>query len=185
MECGDTLLCTEDTCEPHIGCQFLPKTDCQEPCNDDGTCGDASVCTTDNCVDGQCVNTPSIDCDDQDECTWDTCNRLTGECANTPCPDCECPLCEVEDDCDDGNMCTSDLCPGVLGGPEPCLHFAASCNDGNPCTADSCLPEEGCVFKTLDNCTGCFDDDQCEDQNGCTIDQCNDNHLCLHQSICF
>ena len=51
-------------------------------------CDDNNVCTTDSCIvennQAGCVNNPgALDCDDDDVCTTDTCDALDG-CVNTP-----------------------------------------------------------------------------------------------------
>src|SRR5207244_7516461 len=64
--CNDNNPCTDDTCDPVLGCVYTP--------NDNNTCSDNSVCTTnDHCSAGTCVGTP-ISCDDSDVCTDDSCD---------------------------------------------------------------------------------------------------------------
>ena len=92
VDCDDHNPCTDDLCDPLIGCVHVA--------NDANACSDANVCTTsDHCAGGLCVGM-LLSCDDGDICTDDTCDPLTG-CAhaanNAPC--------------DDGNVCTSgDTC---------------------------------------------------------------------------
>ncbi len=91
--CDDGNPCTDDTCDPILGCVYT--------IDDTNTCSDNNVCTTgDACQAGQCVGTP-ITCDDSNPCTDDTCDPVTG-CVFT------------NDDtnlCDDGNTCTiNDAC---------------------------------------------------------------------------
>lgn len=49
------------------------------PCDDDEDCPTDDKCATYQCVNEQCVPTPT-DCDDGKECTIDSCDPLTGEC---------------------------------------------------------------------------------------------------------
>ncbi len=58
-------------------------------------CDDQVPCTTDECVEGECVFAPIV-CDDEDPCTTDEC--VEGECVFTPIV------------CDDGDLCTTDEC---------------------------------------------------------------------------
>jgi hypothetical protein len=94
-------------------------------------CDDMDPCTIDECIDGECVNTP-IDCDDMDPCTIDEC--IDGECVNTPI------------DCDDGDPCTTDEC---IDGE--CVNTPIVCDDGDECTSDECVDGE-CVY-TPGSCT--------------------------------
>ena len=109
-------------------------------------------------------------CDDNNQCTEDSCDPLTGECRYEP----------VEVTCDDENFCThADTCvKGV------CLGQPVSCDDSNPCTMDSCDVSGGCLYQHLDNFP-------CDDGNFCTVDDlcaqgtctglprnCSDGNLC-------
>jgi len=92
-------------------------------CVADVDCDDGSVCTTDRCINSQCVNTP-ISCDDGNACTADSCNPVTG-CQNDAIV------------CDDLNVCTTDSCNPATG----CVFTNNNipCDDGNACTSgDTC-----------------------------------------------
>jgi hypothetical protein len=53
-------------------------------------CDDGDVCTTgDSCVSGACAGSGTLDCDDQRDCSVDTCDPLTG-CLHEPDPRLEC-----------------------------------------------------------------------------------------------
>lgn len=103
-----TLVVDNITCYDYIVTFFYVPMVCDD--NDD--------CTTDACVDGECVFTP-MDCDDDDPCTDDWCSL--GICFNTPM------------DCSDNDPCTFDFCVGGV-----CYHLLNSCDDGDPCTQDFC-----------------------------------------------
>lgn len=115
--------------------------DLQTDVNNCGACGvvcdDGNACTTNSCVNGQCVYT-AISCDDGDACTTDTCDPATG-CVHTPIS------------CDDGNACTTDTCDPATG----CVYTAVVCeDDGNPCTDTFCDTTQGCVtVNNTDSCT--------------------------------
>jgi hypothetical protein len=111
-------------------------------------CDDGNPCTIDTCDNGECIHTPK-NCDDGNPCTIDTCEG--GECVHTP------------KNCNDGNPCTIDTC--VDG---ECIHTPKNCDDGDPCTIDTCEDGE-CVHTPKD----------CDDGNPCTIDTCVDGE-CIH-----
>jgi hypothetical protein len=55
-----------------------------EECLDDGDCSDGNVCTgVEHCVASACVADPPLDCDDQQDCTADTCHPVSG-CGHPP-----------------------------------------------------------------------------------------------------
>ncbi len=175
LACADNNPCTDDSCSPAAGCQFVPNA---KPCDD------LDVCTLgDTCTGGQC--TPGIQelaCDDQNPCTDDSCEPLQGcvHAANVL-------------PCDDGNLCTQgDLCGAGSCGAGPLL----VCNDANPCTDDLCIPDLGCVYTQnqapCSDGTACTIGDVCtkgacigtalvcDDQNPCTDDTCDAKKGCVY-----
>ena len=121
-------------------------------------CDDGDPCTVDTCDPASgCVHTP-VDCDDGDPCTVDTCDPISG-CVHTPI------------DCDDGDPCTVDTCDPVTGG---CVHTPVDCDDGDSCTVDTCDPATGgCVHTPVD----------CDDGDPNTVDTCDPNQGCIHTPI--
>jgi hypothetical protein len=124
LDCNDGNPCTDDSCDPVLGCVTTNNT---------ATCDDASVCTTgDSCSGGACTGGTPVVCNDGNVCTDDACNPASGCVAtNNTAP------------CNDGNICTtSDTCGGgscQAGTPVPnCCLADAACNDGNACTSDYC-----------------------------------------------
>ena len=121
----------------------------------------------------ECPPCHPADCDDDNECTDDSCVIETGECLNVINFD------EVNDCCDpetggtqpidDGESCTIDSCDAAAGvvTNEPII-----CQDGNNCTVDECVGGT-CVFtlftdlpcETNADCpptsTGCFAGREC------------------------
>lgn len=90
-----------------------------------------------------CSEVPTLQCDDGNHCTLDTCTTLG--CAHMP-------VASVGR-CDDGNSCSvSDLCDGKAG---VCAGTERSCDDGNPCTKDSCVPDSGCKATAIVDCSLC------------------------------
>lgn len=180
-------------CDPSAPYQGAPAAD-GELCTDDG-----DVCTDDVCVNGLCEYQPAsgLECDDGDpctkedlcdagacsgqtygcnddlECTQDTCNG-DGTCTFTPlegsclidgicqdagalgpngCMECNTTLSQfawsaVMDGtlCSDGNGCTlEDECAAGL-----CVGFDKDCGDGLECTDDLCSPDTGeCGYAVL------------------------------------
>jgi len=122
ITCDDSDDCTEDSCDPDTGCintyicgccpQGIDKLD-DTLCEDKspGT-GEPILCTADSCYldpnDGgcKCKNEP-VDCNDDNLCTYDSCDPTTGKCNY------------VKKNCDDGNSYTYDYCSKWTG---KCIH---------------------------------------------------------------
>jgi len=176
LDCDDGNVCTDDSCDPAIGCVHE---------SNHLACDDGNACTTgDQCSEGSCVGGNLPDCDDGNVCTTDWCEPAAG-CLNdfnsAPCDDDD--LCTMGDqcsggecvsgdqlDCDDGNVCTDDLCNALAG----CVHSnnVADCDDNNTCTTgDSCVDGK-CVG------AGAMD---CDDDNSCTKDICLPDGGCAHE----
>jgi hypothetical protein len=170
--------CTDDTCDPVLGCVFVPN---------DNACSDGNVCTVDDtCIDGACVGVRDS-CNDDDPCTDDYCiDGPGGGCRNQT----------FYGPCDDGDACTrNDSCTGT---PPQCIGQVRVCNDNNPCTSDSCDSAVGCVFAPIhggactpvggsDACTVNFECIEgqcmgepkvCDDGEGCTNDWCDPTFGC-------
>ena len=163
VNCSDDNYCTDDSCEPQLGCQYT---------NNNLECDDGDACTLgDGCSNGACLPGPEAPpCNDQNPCTDDSCDPETG-CQHTA----------NNLPCDDGNPCTTnEQCSNgwCLGG------LLASCDDDNPCTTDSCDADGGCVYKL--NTLACDDADICTLGDNCHLGecigaislQCDDNNSC-------
>lgn len=198
-DCGDDNDCTDDSCEPAIGCVNLPNV---------ALCDDGNACTVgDHCLDGACVADGSLTCDDDNICTDDSCDFALG-CVNSlniaPCNDGN--LCTTGDTCqigecvgagvlacNDGNLCTDDSCDSQSG-----CQFApnsAACDDGNACTAADicgggscggsvivCNDDSPCTDDTCDVVFGCVfavNKDACDDADACTTDDKCANGVCI------
>ncbi|HVN84678.1 MAG TPA: hypothetical protein VMW17_07525 [Candidatus Binatia bacterium] len=131
LNCDDRNVCTDDTCDPQLGCVQVNNT---------APCDDGSACTIgDTCGDGVCSGTP-VSCDDGNVCTDDTCDPAGG-----------CVHSDNAAACDDGNLCTGpDVCVGGM-----CSGAPRTCDDGNVCTDDTCNPAIGCVH--TNNTSACDD----------------------------
>ncbi|MGB4087590.1 choice-of-anchor E domain-containing protein [Methanothrix sp.] len=143
-KCDDGLWCNgAETCDPTKGCQPGTAPDCSDgidctidSCNeeidecehspDDDFCDDYDVCNGIEICDpaSGCLPGTSLDCDDKDPCTIDSCDPIEG-CIHTAI------------DCDDGDPCTIDEC---INGR--CVHTQIP-GCGCDCSAnapDICLP---------------------------------------------
>jgi len=167
LACGDGNPCTDDSCNPLLGCMHVNNT---------ASCDDLDPCTQEDvCASGSCVGSGAVGCDDGNPCSDDFCVPMAGcsHQANTA-------------PCNDGSVCTvADQCKGGL-----CIPGAAlTCDDGNICTKDSCDKAKGCQFLPADgpcdDANACTQDDhcaqgkcvslspvQCDDKNSCTTDIC-------------
>jgi cysteine-rich repeat protein len=184
--CNDNNACTLDSCDSVLGCQHALQPNCQ-PCQTNADCQDGTVCDgTEKCVNGMCTSGTPLHCNDNNDCTDDSCDPVNG-CTFTP----------NTHTCDDGNACTTnDACSGghCVGGPPP------DCNNHNVCTTDTCDPAKGCVHTPntafCDDGNPCTTGDQCkggtcvggpkpncDDGNPCTDDSCDPTVVggCVHQ----
>jgi hypothetical protein len=93
--CDDTNACTDDSCDPLLGCVNLPNLN---PCDDGTACTSGDVCTG-----GTCTGT-LVACDDQNACNGvETCDQTLG-----------CQI-GVTPNCNDNDDCTIDSCDPLLG----------------------------------------------------------------------
>ena len=150
LECEDDNLCTDDLCDPLLGCVFVPNSE---------TCDDGNACTIgDTCIAGLCGPGGDFpDCDDGNPCTDDSCH-----------PELDCVHFPNNATCDDGDPCLSgDYCVGGA-----CLPGVAQlpCDDGNPCTDDGCEPFAGCIATA--NAAPCDDGDSCYSEDICDAGEC-------------
>ena len=79
LNCGDGNPCTDDTCDPALGCRHTPV-------QDGAVCSDSNACTAgDACRHGACIGGPPPNCVDTNPCTADSCDALAG-CRHDPLP---------------------------------------------------------------------------------------------------
>ena len=152
LDCGDGDPCTDDVCDPTVGCKKAPTTE---------SCDDGDACTKgDTCAGGKCAAGAKIDCDDANGCTVDSCSKLVG-CKNVGMSG---------DPCDDADPCTgADACADgkCVGLPEK---STLDCDDGNVCTDDGCQQGKGCLF--VNNIGGCTDGNACTSGDICVGGSC-------------
>jgi len=151
-ECDDFNQCTEDSCDPIDGCIYTPV---DIPCEDGNLCTKGDMCKSALCLPGE-----PVVCDDDNECTTDSCSPLVGcKFINNSFP------CDDNDPCSDGDQCFGGLCKK---GPD-----LVECDDQNSCTKEWCAPFVGCQYEPLDA--------QCSDGNGCTFGDHCENGECVFQ----
>ncbi len=146
IKCDDANPCTLESCVNSQCAHSAPKNGC---CVSNADCTGGNYCLTAICDTAQpqgdhflCTYEPSNpdctecsgvfgDCNDNNNCTVDTCQLKPNMCFNTPIANC----CFDKTDCDDGNACTVDACAG-----NSCGHAAsvkgAACGTGGTCDGE-------------------------------------------------
>jgi hypothetical protein len=140
------------------------------PCVDDGDCDDGQYCNgAETCQDEICVTGTMVDCDDQDDCTEDSCNETDDQCDHVlvPRPGEEVDRCSdgIDNDCDGKTDMADEECADCQADQD--------CVDGNDCTVGSCV-NNACEFSNADAGVNCDDGLYC---NG--SDECDGNGACL------
>ena len=171
--------CGDPECVPSC----VPGLQCRsDVCVDPGSTGGSGGTRVEGCVD--------LGCDDQNDCTTDTCDPADGKCIHDSRAD------GAECDAGEGpGFCTASVCE-----PSHCLH--SDCYDGNECTFGFCGPM-GCEYTYLDYGTSCSFDGfpgmcglgsfcesrlcagvECDDENECTDDSCDpSNGECVSANL--
>ena len=123
-------------------------------------------CVVGECKAGECADVPTVNCDDDNPCTDDSCNTATGDCDNDP----------NTEGCDDGNPCTGgDACTdGVCFGTDNTCQCSAdsdcdSYDDGDKCNGVMVCVDKLCV-PLEDSEVTC---DALEGDNPCVANLCN------------
>jgi len=172
----DSAACGNGVIEPLAGEACDPGTDVPDDCCDascqfvaDSTsCDDGDYCTvSDTCAAGICGGA-ARDCDDNNQCTADSCDSNLETCVNDAAP-------LQGAGCDDGLFCTvSDVCDaGSCGG------IANSCDDSNDCTFDSC--DEGGAQCLNDGAP--FEGFSCNDGDACTASSACESGVCTGSNL--
>ena len=120
-------------------------------CDDNNACTDSDGCqfVDEDRVQMKCTGLP-LDCNDENPCSSDSCNKETG-CAYTALAN-GTPCNKASDPCAVSGACEAGECVGALGN---------KCDDNNPCTDDGCFPETG-------ECSHEYNTASCDDGNECT-----------------
>ncbi len=145
-DCEDGNICTLNTFDFDTGrCETVATT---------SECNDLDACTiADQCVEAICLG-QSANCDDDDICTDDFCDRQSG-CVHI-----------LARSCDDGNPCTQDFCDPDAG----CAHRNEP--DATPCGGEQCKVGSICI------------DGQCNDFPVPDGSECNDGDFCSKNDQC-
>ncbi len=69
-DCGDDNPCTDDSCVVGQGCQYVANT---IECIAENACSETSYCSLGSCEQGK-----AKPCDDNNPCTWNSCDPVTG-----------------------------------------------------------------------------------------------------------
>ena len=166
VDCKDGSECTQDDCEPGLGCVHQPLTK---------ACDDGKKCSSgDTCVQGKCLGTAKV-CQDGNACTEDLCNPGSGECNHKPTEGAKI-------------ACTLNNAKGCSG-PATCVEgeckASSTCDDGNPCTLDLCADGSNCTnLPMIGACipAGAKDDScnpgACQVKSGDTVPVCLTAPLC-------
>ena len=170
VNCNDGNPCTDDLCQPDVGCVYQANS---APCND------GNVCTTsDICSQTECMGTNPLSCDDSDACNgMETCDPAVGCVPGQPLT------------CGDGDLCNGqETCDPVAG----CVAgIPLVCNDSNACDGvETCDPQTGCVAGTpldCDDADACNGQETCDPAVGCLSGKplvCDDNNACDGVETC-
>ncbi len=82
LVCNDENVCTDDKCDENAGCQYTANS---------AACEDGNACTvSDQCQGGKCSPGGAKNCNDDIECTDDSCDPQSG-CQHTPGQNCCAP----------------------------------------------------------------------------------------------
>jgi hypothetical protein len=145
-DCTPDSPCLTGSCVAGQGCVFVPITE-GTACDNNNVCDGA-----DQCHQGRCEPAgASLDCDDGNVCTTDSCNSVSG--------------CRHDNVADDTSCADDDLCNGdeTCKAGECLQGTALDCDDQNPCTEDSCDSGSGCKNEVLAEGTSCGSGRTCQD----------------------
>ncbi len=167
LKCDDGNPCTDDSCNPFLGCVHIAN---EKPCDDANPCtagNPGDRCVSGSCVPGQpsCECTSAADCDklkSVNKClTKSTCvlaSDGTSQCLydNTSIKVCTLPA-------GSNPACVVVFCNAATGNCGITKFTGPTCSDGDPCT------EQDQCFSGV--CEGVVK--ECDDKNTCTSDSCN------------
>lgn len=177
LHCDDANPCTDDLCDPSLGCVTSNNT---APCSDGLACTTGDLCDGGICRggDGDCGCWTDEDCaawEDEDLCdeevycdksgwppkcqvqpgTGVECTAAPDSCTSATCDPVTggCVIAPLPDGapCDDGDPCShDDTCADKL-----CVSAQETCEDDNPCLTSVCHPKLGCVEEENGSCGEC------------------------------
>ena len=151
--CADTNPCTDDACDPKLGCAHAPNQ---------AACNDGKFCTVDDvCSGGQCGGA-ARDCTGAGgACTVGLCDEAAQGCQAVAAADAT--ACDDGQQCTGNDQCTAGACQGafLLG----CCKTDTDCADDNPCTKDWCETSSGACLHAAAGLEGAA----CDDGEWCTV----------------
>ncbi|MBM4344739.1 MAG: DUF1566 domain-containing protein [Deltaproteobacteria bacterium] len=137
--CKGTRTCTATVLPACDAKAWAPETcngqddDCDGQTDNGAPCDDSNKCVSGKqCVAGTCTAGTPKTCDDQNDCSVDTCDPKNGNCDFAPQDG---KLCNDGDPCTAGETCSKGVCQGGVAKPCPCA-ADADCKpqeDGNLC----------------------------------------------------
>ena len=177
--CDDGNVCTEDSCDPAMGCSYVENT---------SPCDDGNVCTVgDLCGGGTCQNGTNVcEC----EATADCALMEDGDaCNGTLICDLSTHTCEVNAvtvvTCDPAGdtVCAANQCDPTTG---TCallpVNEGGACVDGDGCTgADTC--SSGACVGTIELCCSGGTDDDADSATDCDDSDCSFDAGCFPLTI--
>jgi hypothetical protein len=167
-DCNDNNPCTDDSCDPKLGCRNQNNT---------ASCDDENDCTEgDQCRSGVCRGTKERDCSAQDDaCNQGVCDPEDGSCKKRPAAEgasCEADSCNKAATCKAGECKGDNACgpnakactTGSGGAPNSC-----TCKDGFRAADGQCIPEnDECASNPCGENADCFDPSNDADNVTCT-----------------
>ncbi len=159
---GPRVVCDLPPCASSVSC--VDGTGCVPVWIPAGTvCDDGDACTQgDQCAeDHTCMPTQTTDPDDGNQCTIDSCDRLTGQVRHTP----------RVGACDDSDLCTTDDTCTAEG---DCVgEVAITCDDvTEQCLQKVCNPGTGLCDLPVPDGTPCANANLCDGLETCQAGVC-------------
>lgn len=186
LDCDKNHICSQGKCTSTCGNGIIDESEDCSNCPYDVKCSEGEKCMNGICVSEdfkQKLCTDDEECDDENPCTYDTCDKQRGKCLNQFLVN-KVPsfCCAFDNECDDSKPCTIDSCTDHMCSHEndpSCCSRNEDCDDDNVCTVDSCK-ENKCMSEykiALAKGICCDSDDDCDDGNICTLDSCSGKGL--------
>jgi len=176
-------------CDPVSACEVQGTCRQGECRGEPRNCDDQNECTDDSCDPAQgCLNVPRDgDCDDGNACTEnDQCQE--GTCQGTPTITC---ACQQDEDCapfEDQDLCNGTLrCIDSLCQVDPGTVVRCDPSNDTRCQANTCNPGTGlCAMVPVHEGEACDDGDACTVGDACQDGTCHPGTLaiCEDQNPC-
>ncbi len=168
--CDDVLDCqagTAITCDDGVGCTDDSCNETTDQCEsvvNNASCDDGAYCNgTETCdMNADCLPGTSVDCNDEVNCTDDSCNEDTDQCDNVP----------NDAGCDDGEYCNGAEVCDVNADCQSVAAVDCTSLDGE-CTSGSCDEDaDECVGDPINEGGDCAVPDPCTLSSECQSGVC-------------